>query len=178
MILYLYSMLVQGDRSVGSFPRFQLKNTLIRAIIFWPNYLHYSTVLTYILFLSLPLPHFFKFICTDSPLHYFSLPILTSNIIFSIYPAFLQPTCWLVGGGKRAQILNFSSPLLHYPTCSTSCLPSLPPWPTTSITLRGEIHHPSYLPPLWIDLSICTSAPLRLLYLSTCLTLLVALLSL
>lgn len=177
MILYLYSMLVQGDRSVGSVPRFQLKNTLIRV--------HYLLTklpalfnCTDLYFIFVPPPSSLFFVCTDSPLHYFFSPHPHIQFFFSIYPAFLQPTCWLVGGGKWAQIWNFSSPLFHYPTCSTSCLPSLPPWPTTSITLRGEIHHPSYLPPLWIDLSISTSAPLRLLYLSTCLTLLVALLSL
>lgn len=163
MILYLYSMLVQGDRSVGSFSRFQLKNTLIWAVTFD---LHYSTVLTCALFLS-PLPSSLWFF-------YFNLhlnPHPTSHSIFFFLHLPHLPHVLIGWGWGMLIFLLFLFLLLHYQPPAPP-----PPPPTTSITLRGEPHHSSHLP-LWIDLSISTSAPLRL-YLSTCLTLLVALLSL
>lgn len=151
----------------------------------WPNYLHYSSVLTYILFLSLPL-----LIFIFPPQFAFA-----SQYIFPLYPHASLPSPFkppsslhvLVGGGIfnpsnqsffPHHLLLHSPQPLHHGSSSTTCSPT--PWPTTFITLRGENknHHSSYLPSFWIDLSISTSAPLRLFYLSTCLTLLVALLSL
>lgn len=174
---------------VKFFAVFWLKKTLIQAIIsdqttciipvYWPIFY----------FLSLPPPHFLFFIFPpnlhlppySSPPSHLSLYSYPSFSLF-IHPASPSTSC-ADGGLLTPQITPSSStssshinPLLH-DSSSAACSP---PWPTTSITLRGENknHHSSYLPPFWIDLSISTSAPLRLFYLSTCLTLLVALLSL
>lgn len=158
----------------------------------WPNYLHYSSVLTYILFFVPPPPHFLFFLFFSqfafaslfiSPSH----PFLCSHPSFP--PSFILPRhpLHVLMGVLLTPLSSTSSSLINQPTLPSkppSMTPLLPPAPLHDPpppSLSGgknKNHHSSYLPPFWIDLSISTSAPLRLFYLSTCLTLLVALLSL
>lgn len=150
----------------------------------WPNYLHYSSVLTYILFF---VPPSFSLLFIFIPPH-LHMPSFSSLLPLSLLPPLLLPSIHTASPPSicRWRIFNpinsCPPPTLTHPPSFPKPPPCLlfspPPWPTASITLRGEYknHHSSYLPPFWIDLSISTSAPLRLSYLSTCLTLLVALL--
>lgn len=174
------------------FAVFWQKKTLIQAIIsdqttciipvYWPIFY----------FLSLPLLTFYFFLFFShfafaslfiSPSH----PFLYSHPSFP--PSFILPRhpLHVLMGVLLTPLSSTSSSHINQPTLPSkppSMTPLLPPAPLHDPpppSLSGgknKNHHSSYLPPFWIDLSISTSAPLRLFYLSTCLTLLVALLSL
>lgn len=86
----------------------------------------------------------------------------------------LPPPHMVMWDLKRSSSSSINCPSMSPPPPPAPLHDPSPP----SLSGGNKNHHFSYLPPFWIDLSISTSAPLRLFYLSTCLTLLVALLSL